>query len=64
MAIGGFNSKYTFKLELVSPEDNWHDGPDLLNIRYHSGCARIRRDLNSNEFSLIVAGGQNEVSLV
>jgi hypothetical protein len=64
MAIGGLNSKKTFKLKLVSLEDNWYDGPDLHNIRHGSGCARIRRDLNSNEFSLIVAGGQNEVSMV
>ncbi len=74
MIIGGLNSKKTFLLYLTDNDGSkeykigydriWIDGPDLLNIRFHSACARIRRDLHSNEFSVIVAGGKNEVSIL
>ena len=36
---------------------NWQTGPKLNNARSYFGCARIRQNSNSRQYSIIVAGG-------
>ena len=38
---------------------NWQTGPKLNNARSYFGCAMIRQDSNSIQYSIIVAGGYN-----
>jgi hypothetical protein len=38
-------------------EESWTEGPELKNKRGYHSCGRIRRDKDSQEMSIIVAGG-------
>jgi hypothetical protein len=59
MAIGGWQNDlisgktfyYTFG------EESWTEGPELENKRGYHSCGRIRRNKESQEISIIVAGG-------
>ncbi len=38
-------------------EESWTEGPELKNKRSHHSCGKIRRNKESQEMSIIVAGG-------
>ncbi len=38
-------------------EESWTEGPELKNKREHHSCGKIRRNKESQEMSIIVAGG-------
>jgi hypothetical protein len=40
-------------------DESWTEGPELKNKRGYFSCGKIRRDKESQEMSLIVAGGYN-----
>jgi hypothetical protein len=64
MAIGGgqngFYSGKTFYFTFG--EESWSEGPELKNKRYLHSCGRIRRNKESQEMSIIVAGGYDSSS--
>ncbi len=64
MVIGGTqngqNSANTFYLNIE--RQSWTEGPALKTTRYAHSCGRIRKDQNSQELSIIVAGGTNDDS--
>jgi hypothetical protein len=43
-------------------ENNWIEGPELMKMRGFHTCGRIRRNKESQEMSIIVAGGNDKVS--
>jgi hypothetical protein len=61
MAIGGYQNGqisgktfyYTFG------EESWTEGPELKNKRRYHSCGKIRRNKESQEMSIIVAGGSD-----
>jgi hypothetical protein len=60
MAIGGNqngegDSRKTFFFTFG--EESWTDGPELKNKRIYHSCGKIRSDKESQEMSIIVAGG-------
>jgi hypothetical protein len=61
MAIGGYRSDLggvsgtTFYFTLG--KQNWMAGPELKNIRQQLSCGKIKKDKDSQEMSIIVAGG-------
>jgi N-acetylneuraminic acid mutarotase len=60
MAIGGFQNNQDFSgktFYFTFGEDSWTEGPELKNKRVHHSCGRIRRNKESQEMSIIVAGG-------
>jgi N-acetylneuraminic acid mutarotase len=59
MVIGGIqNSQYSGKtFYFTFGEESWTDGPELKNKRVYHSCGKIRRDKESQEMSIIVAGG-------
>ena len=59
MVIGGFqNRQFSRKtFYLTFGEERWIEGPELRNKRGYHSCGRIRRDKDSQEMSIIVAGG-------
>jgi hypothetical protein len=59
MAIGGFqNGQYSGKtFYFTFGEESWTEGPELKNKRGYHSCGRIRRNKESQEMSIIVAGG-------
>ncbi len=61
MAIGGFQngqqSGKTFYFTLG--EESWTEGPELKNKRICHSCGKIRRNKESQEMSIIVAGGHD-----
>jgi hypothetical protein len=38
-------------------EESWKEGPELKNKRVYHSCGKIRRNKESQEMSIIVAGG-------
>ncbi len=52
MMTGGRNT-YFFNTE----KNEWSRGPPLNDFRFETSCALIKRDSNSQEWSIIVAGG-------
>jgi hypothetical protein len=40
-------------------EESWTEGPELKNKRWYHQCGKIRRNKESQEMSIIVAGGFN-----
>ncbi len=68
MAIGGIQngviSGKTFFFTLG--EESWTEGPELKTKRVYHSCGKIRRNKESQEMSIIVAGGYdgNYLSLV
>jgi hypothetical protein len=61
MAIGGIqnydHSGKTFYFTFG--EESWTEGPELKNKRAYHSCGRIRRNKESQEMSIIVAGGND-----
>ena len=61
MSIGGVHngtfSKKTFYFTFG--EQSWIEGPELIVERIYQSCGKIKRDMNSQEMSIIVAGGLN-----
>ncbi len=59
MAIGGFqNDQYSGKtFYFTFGEESWTEGPELKNKRVYHSCGKIRRNKESQEMSIIVAGG-------
>ncbi len=67
MAIGGYlNSDYLEKtFYFTFGEGSWTEGPRLNYRRRYCSCGRIRRDKDSQEMSIIVAGGyDNSLSYI
>jgi hypothetical protein len=64
MVIGGArNSQYSRKtFYFTLGEDSWTEGPELKNKRRDHSCGKIRRNKESQEMSIIVAGGQDGYS--
>jgi hypothetical protein len=64
MAIGGWqNGQYSGKtFYFTFGEESWTEGPELKNERSYHSCGKIRRNKESQEMSIIVAGGYNVVS--
>jgi hypothetical protein len=64
MAIGGYQNNqisgktFYFTLE----KDSWTEGPELKNKRRFHSCGKIRRNKESQEMSIIVAGGLDVTS--
>ena len=42
-----------------SENENWIDGPELWTVRGDHSCARIKKDGQSSQYSVIAAGGNN-----
>jgi len=62
MAIGGSqndqSSRKTFYFTIG--DESWTEGPKLKNIRFDHRCGKIRRNKESQEMSIIVAGGYDD----
>jgi N-acetylneuraminic acid mutarotase len=61
MVIGGFqNRQYSGKtFYFTFGKESWTEGPELKNKRLYHSCGKIRRDKDSQEMSIIVAGGSD-----
>jgi hypothetical protein len=59
MVIGGVqNGQYSGKtFYFTFGEESWTEGPELKNKRAVHSCGKIRRNKESQEMSIIVAGG-------
>jgi hypothetical protein len=58
MAIGGWHNGYSGKtFYFTFGEESWTEGPDLKSKRGYFSCGKIRRDKESQEMNIIVAGG-------
>jgi hypothetical protein len=59
MAIGGWqNGQYSGKTFFFTfGEESWTEGPELKNKRGYYSCGKIRRNKESQEMSIIAAGG-------
>ncbi len=59
MAIGGYqNGQYSGKIFYFTfGEESWTEGPELKNKRRYHSCGKIRRNKESQEMSIIAAGG-------
>jgi hypothetical protein len=59
MVIGGLqNGQYSGKtFYFTIGEEKWSEGPELMHKRDVPSCGRIRKDKESKEMSVIVAGG-------
>jgi hypothetical protein len=59
MAISGWqNGQYSGKtFYFTFGEESWTEGPELKNKRGYHSCGKIRRNKESQEMSIIVAGG-------
>jgi hypothetical protein len=60
MVIGGVqNGQYSGKtFYFTFGEESWTEGPELKNKRVLLSCGKIRRNKESQEMSIIVAGGE------
>jgi hypothetical protein len=60
MVIGGTQNSQGYSgktFYLTFGEENWTEGPELKNKRRWHSCGRIRRNKESQEMSIVVAGG-------
>jgi hypothetical protein len=60
MVIGGWQNNQDFSgktFYFSFGEESWTEGPELKNKRDCHSCGKIRRDKDSQEMSIIVAGG-------
>jgi hypothetical protein len=60
MAIGGMQNGQGWSgktFYFTFGEESWTEGPDLKSKRGYFSCGKIRRDKESQEMSIIVAGG-------
>ncbi len=64
MAIGGVQkSQWSGKtFYFTFGEESWTEGPELKNKRSGHSCGKIRRNKDSQEMSIIVAGGEYGIS--
>jgi hypothetical protein len=63
MVIGGWQNGYSGKtFYFTFGEESWTEGPELKNKRKDHSCGRIRRNKESQEMSIIVAGGWGDYS--
>ncbi len=64
MVIGGIqNGQYSGKtFYFTFGEESWTEGPDLKHKRAGNSCGKIRRNKESQEMSIIVAGGNDDGS--
>jgi hypothetical protein len=64
MAISGRqNGQHSGKTFYFTVGDvKWTEGPELKNKRSYQSCGRIRKDKESQEMSVIVAGGHDGLS--
>jgi hypothetical protein len=66
MVIGGYqngmDSGKTFYFTFE--EESWTEGPELENKRRLHSCGKIRRNKESQEMSIIVAGGEDGSSIL
>jgi hypothetical protein len=57
---GGQNGQISGKtFYFTFGEESWTEGPELKNKREYHSCAKIRRNKESQEMSIIVAGGHD-----
>ena len=61
MVIGGRqNNQYSGKtFYFTFGDESWTEGPELKNKRGYHSCGKIRRNKESQEINIIVAGGSN-----
>jgi hypothetical protein len=62
MVIGGHQNDHNLgkTFYFTIGEESWTEGPELRNnIRMYHSCGKIRRDKDSQEMSIIVAGGND-----
>jgi hypothetical protein len=60
MAIGGYQNGYSGKtFYFTFGDESWTEGPELKYKRGWHSCGKIRRNKESQEMSIIVAGGQD-----
>ncbi len=58
MTIGGWQNGYSEKtFYFTFGEESWTEGPELKNERVSHSCGKIKRNKESQEMSIIVAGG-------
>ncbi len=65
MAIGGWQNNQDFSgktFYFTLGEESWTEGPELKNKREGHICGKIRRNKESQEMSIIVAGGSDDSS--
>ena len=63
LAIGGQQNGFSGKTFFFTfGEKSWTEGPELKNKRRFHSCGKIRRNKESQEMSIIVAGGDIDVS--
>jgi hypothetical protein len=64
MVIGGFQNKRISRktFYFTFGEEKWTEGPELKNKRFGHICGKIRRNKESQEMSIIVAGGFDDGS--
>jgi hypothetical protein len=63
MAIGGQQNGLSGKtFYFTFGEESWTEGPELKNKRRFHSCGKIRRNKESQEMSIIVAGGDDGFS--
>ncbi len=62
MAIGGWQNGKTFYFTFG--EESWTEGPELKKKRGYHSCGKIRRNKESQEMSIIVAGGWDGSSIL
>ena len=62
MVLGGFqNYQVSGRTFYFTPEKgSWSQGPQLKHKRRRHSCGRVRRDKDSQEMSIIVAGGSDD----
>jgi hypothetical protein len=59
MVIGGIQNRQTSgkTFYFTLGEESWTEGPELKNKRSHHSCGKIRKNKDSQEMSIIAAGG-------
>jgi hypothetical protein len=65
MAIGGYQNGYSGKtFYFTFGEESWTEGPEMKNKRAGHSFGKIRRNKESQEMSIIVAGGCDGSSIL
>ena len=66
MVIGGYqNDQISGKtFFFTSGEESWTQGPELKSLRVNTACGKIRTNKESQEMSIIVAGGSGGSSFL
>jgi hypothetical protein len=65
MVIGGIQNGFSGKtFYFTFGEESWTEGPQLKNRRWYHSCGKIRRNKDSQEMSIIAAGGYDGSSIL